>query len=327
MAVTFHAPPAWPAPPEGFIPPADWQPDPAWGPAPAQWTFYTDGGVAVPAPTGSWQPPVASLSAEGVTASMQTPSPVTPPPPTETPQPAAPSAGPGSPPSGIPAPPPGPVPPGAPTTGPQPTFGAAGAMPPGAMPMSAPPKKKSRVGLIIGLVVGGFVIVVILAVVAFLVLLKPANSGPELTAAQFNTMFPEGESILDRTIDYRTTEEPAGATSTNTCSLAITSALRAGTEHVSAVTDDQELYFLASRFGDKETATSQYERVNNACENSGSGSVNGARWISLDFTDSDGALTLYGNTLVFGAAEEGVTMDMSDIAAAAQSEVESASKG
>lgn len=347
MPVTFHAPPSWPTPPADFIPPAGWSPDPSWGEVPANWVFYTEGGMPVSAPPGAWTPPstpVANPASSAPSAPPAQPSPLTPPPGTDgsrlpsppparaatpapthepmaspgpvsgaTPQPPSDPTGPSLP------PPPTQAPDGSPLPGqPVEAFGAPGALPP------QPPKKKSKVGLFIGLGVGALVILVAVAVFVGFSLFNRAADGPELTADQFNTLFAEGSTIMDRTIDYRTTDEPSASTSVHQCSIALSDSLRNGTDKVSAVTSDSEVYFIASLFADQDTTTDEFDLVDDQCDQNGSGVVNGARWLSVEFTDAHAVYLYYGNTVAFGAVNLDVDMEMSDLAAALQSEIAAA---
>lgn len=311
MPVTFHTPPTWPTPPEGFLPGADWEPDPAWGPAPASWTFYTDNGVEVPVPPGAWRPTTAtSADDEEPVPDTQEDS-------------AAPSENRDQPDSGADA-----VPARADEEVGSPVSAAPQRLAPeDSSPEAPPPPRKRRVGLFVAVGVGVVAIIAAAALVVALVFFnKPGPSGPELTADQFSSLFPEGEAIADHPIGYRTDEEPAAATSTHECNIALTSVLREGSSTLSAVTDDQTVYVIAARFPDRGVATAKYESVDKVCDQTGGGAVNGARWLALEFSDSNGALVTYGNTVVFGAANPDSDVSMSDLAEEIQAEVDAAAQ-
>ncbi|WP_028708159.1 hypothetical protein [Propionicicella superfundia] len=311
MPVTFHSPPSWPAAPAGFIPPAGWQPEPSWAQAPSGWVFYTDNGVAVPPPAGAWQPPTIVPPAASPPAptpapgSFASPTPHGAAPPVDSSP--APSA---SPPQGWP-----PAQPGTAAT----AYAPAGA----GFGQPLPPPKKSRLGLVIGLGAGVLVLVVAVAVVAFVLL---ANSAPTLTSAQFDTVFDEGRDVLGRSVGARSTGTPTATTSTDACQVAINTIVRTGDDWFYATTSDDELLFSGTRFADRAAAGVPYEAAESACTKTGVGTVNGARWFSVNIEDTDAVVLNYGNVSILGAARESDEVDMSDLADAIQAEISAAAK-
>jgi hypothetical protein len=191
-AVTFVAPPGWPSAQPGALPPANWQPGPTLPPAPAGWVFYRgSAGEPVLPPPGAWVPP--QLAASTIPPANPT-----------VPSTANPTGG--NPAAGNPAPNyPGSAPFVSQTTqfpplAPPAQFPGA-PLPPGTLPPSGvgfpgqPVTKKKRTGLIVGLSLGGFLVVAVAGVLAFLLL----TGEPQLSASQFEkitaTTTVDGQSV------------------------------------------------------------------------------------------------------------------------------------
>lgn len=343
MPVTFNTPPTWPSPPAGFLPPHGWQPDPTWGPAPAGWVFYLDNGAPVPTPLGSWQPPVTR---QGFTPPMSSAGSATPPQQAAPPQSMAPPQPPtfqpapqGTPPPQSPTYSAGPsyaATPQGPGFGPPSTAGAPdplyaqGGYQPG-MP-GAPAPKKSKTGLIIGIAVGG---VVLLAGIGLVIaLLFFTNNGPQLTSAQFDTVFAEGDAALDATIAERETfDVTTGTAGDDACEEASLDFFQTGSEAFTALTFDTYDYsadlamYAGVRFDDVGSASSAYDTAADTCSSANAGVVNGARWFAVGFVDeyafTTSVLVQYGNTGILGVSSSATEQEL---ASAIQEEVDEASR-
>lgn len=303
MPVTFHTPPSWPAAPAGFVPPAGWRPDPSWAPAPAGWVFYTDNGMPVPPPPGAWQPAAQAPSPGG-----QSPA-----------QPgfqASPAVAPTT------------TPPGSfgPSAAPAAAFGQpGGTFPPEAWGQPVPPPaKKKRVGLFIGIGAGALVLVI--AVVVIAVVLFVNNAAPTLTAAQFDTVFSKGSTVLGRTISERSTGTPSRTSTTDACQIALNDIVVEGEDWFYATTSDNNLLISGARYGTASEAEAPYKVADAACTKTGTGSVNGAKWFSIEVENTSAVIVHYGNVGILAATPSSASMTMSDLAGAVQKEVADAAK-
>ncbi len=188
----------------------------------------------------------------------------------------------------------------------------------------APDDEVSRGGgrrLILGLLAVGAVVMIVV-LLAWLFLFNP--KGPNLTKDQFDTVFAQGQPVLGRTIQDRSTGQAGEATTTDACQLALNKTLQQGDGWFYAVVNTQDMLFSGSRFTDAPAATSSFELAESSCDADETGTVNGARWFAVMYDNTQVVAVLYGNVSMLSAASRQVDAGPSDIAGAMQQEIASA---
>lgn len=157
----------------------------------------------------------------------------------------------------------------------QPGYGPGPQQPP-------PPRRKSRVGLIIALAVG-IPVLVIGGLILALVLVSAGAVNP-LTRSEFARVYEPGDALLGGTIQERNTIPDAAAmlgTPRQPCEYAMTSAVRLTDEWAVSGSDETEPAVLSGRFADAAGAEQALELVEGCATGLGSGEVEGTRWAEL----------------------------------------------
>jgi hypothetical protein len=167
---------------------------------------------------------------------------------------------------------------------------------------------------------------VIIAVVVSAIVLFMNAAAPTLTAAQFDTVFSKGSTVLGRTVSQRSTGTPSRTSATDACQVALNNIVVAGENWFYATASDNNLLLSGARYDTAADAEAPYKVADGACTKTGTGSVNGANWFSIEVENTSAVVVHYGNVAILAATPTSADVKMPDLAGAVQKEVADAAR-